>query len=54
MQRDYGFLADSVKQCVEIIYFADEALFQLNDSLNKQIKKHWSADGQSNTQCGVT
>lgn len=32
-----------------LIYFADEALFQLKDSLNKQIKKYWSADGQSLT-----
>jgi hypothetical protein len=30
-----------------LMYFADETLFQLKDSLNKQIKKYWSADGQS-------
>jgi len=35
-----------------LIYFADEALFQIKESLNKQIKKYWSADGQS-LICGM-
>ena len=32
------------------IYSAYEALFELKDSLNKPIKKYWSADGQSLTR----